>query len=73
MASSPVPSCKKRGCIFDFDNMLVTFPTRKAGSRELHARKRAEQSFKGACVYCSTLYQQKKEAGSDISHQNLFL
>eukprot|EP00957_Ditylum_brightwellii_P211351 15366076-Ditylum_brightwellii.AAC.1 len=62
----PVAQNKKQGYISDLDNILATFPSRNKGPRELHARKRADQSFKDAYVYCSALYQQKKEDGSDI-------
>eukprot|EP00957_Ditylum_brightwellii_P027010 2042515-Ditylum_brightwellii.AAC.1 len=69
MSPQAVPSCKKGGCISDLDDVLASFPARKTGPRELHARKKAEQSFKGVCIYCSALYQQKKEAGNDILYQ----
>ena len=44
---------------------LNDFPQRKAKPRELHIRVNHESNERGSCIYCSTLFSNKKAAGED--------
>eukprot|EP00957_Ditylum_brightwellii_P193674 14748344-Ditylum_brightwellii.AAC.1 len=69
MVPVPAMQSKKQGCISDLDDVLASFPTRKKRPKEIPTRKRAQPSYKGACIYCTAFYQQNQEIKDAIFYQ----
>eukprot|EP00957_Ditylum_brightwellii_P137829 10508354-Ditylum_brightwellii.AAC.2 len=55
--------CKGHCHLLDFDNIFYSFPQRKKGPRKLHKRVASEKNCCSACLYCSALFNEKKQTG----------
>eukprot|EP00957_Ditylum_brightwellii_P180091 13718717-Ditylum_brightwellii.AAC.1 len=53
--------CKCCCQVLDFDDIFSSIPQRKKGSRKLHRKVASEKNCHGACIYCSALFNEKKE------------